>query len=265
MFVSADSADVWSEPDIFDLDENGYARREAGAPGDAFAPDGQNWGNPAFRWDILREQNFGWWLRRFSRALKLYDVVRLDHFIGFSSYFGIPAGKTARDGAYAFGPGAELFEAARKQFGPLPFIAEDLGAITPAVRALVAETGFLGMDVAQFADNDVREDYVPRPETVAYTGTHDNQTLVGFCEDRYGLEREEAVEVADGIMRRVLASDADVAIVPLQDVLGLGDEARMNVPGVADGNWSWRAGDAAVAAAGARLADLAERSGRILG
>ena len=265
MFVSADSADVWSEPDIFDLDENGYARREAGAPGDAFAPDGQNWGNPAFRWDILREQNFGWWLRRFSRALKLYDVVRLDHFIGFSSYFGIPAGKTARDGAYAFGPGAELFEAARKQFGPLPFIAEDLGAITPAVRALVAETGFLGMDVAQFADDDVREDYVPRPETVAYTGTHDNQTLVGFCEDRYGLEREEAVEVADGIMRRVLASDADVAIVPLQDVLGLGDEARMNVPGVADGNWSWRAGDAAVAAAGARLADLAERSGRILG
>ena len=265
MFVSADSADVWSEPDIFDLDERGYARREAGAPGDAFAPDGQNWGNPTFRWDILREQNFGWWLRRFSRMLALYDVVRLDHFIGFSSYFGIPAGKTARDGAYAFGPGVELFEAARKQFGPLPFIAEDLGAITPAVRALVAATGFLGMDVAQFSDDDVREGYVPRPETVAYTGPHDNQTLVGFCEGRYGLEREEAVEVADGIMRRVLASDADVAIVPLQDVLGLGDEARMNVPGVADGNWSWRAPDADVAAAAGRLAELAEESGRILG
>ena len=147
MFVSADSADVWSEPDIFDLDERGYPRRQAGAPGDAFAPDGQNWGNPTFRWDILREQNFGWWLRRFSRMLALYDVVRLDHFIGFSSYFGIPDGKTARDGAYAFGPGAELFKAAERQFGPLPFIAEDLGAITPAVRALVAATGFLGMDV----------------------------------------------------------------------------------------------------------------------
>ena len=265
MFISADSADVWSEPDIFDLDERGYARREAGAPGDAFAPDGQNWGNPAFRWDILREQNFGWWLRRFSRMLALYDVVRLDHFIGFSSYFGIPAGKTARDGAYAFGPGKELFDAARKQFGPLPFIAEDLGAITPAVRALMAATGFLGMDVAQFSDDDVREGYVPRPETVAYTGTHDNQTLVGFCEQRYGLEREEAVEAADGIMRRVLASDADVAIVPLQDVLELGDEARMNVPGVADGNWSWRSSDEDVAAAAARLADLAEQSGRILG
>ncbi|HIZ46688.1 MAG TPA: 4-alpha-glucanotransferase [Candidatus Olsenella pullistercoris] len=265
MFVSADSADVWGEPDIFDLDEKGYPRREAGAPGDAFAPDGQNWGNPCFRWDILREQGFGWWMRRFSRALALYDVVRLDHFIGFSSYFGIAAGGTARDGAYAFGPGLELFEAARRQFGPLPFIAEDLGAITPAVRALVSATGFPGMDVAQFSDSDVREGYVPRPETVAYTGTHDNQTLVGFCEGRYGLEREEAVEVARGIMGRVLASDANVAIVPLQDVLGLGDEARMNVPGVADGNWSWRAETDDVVAAAGRLADLAERSGRVLG
>ena len=265
MFVSADSADVWSEPDIFDLDEKGYPRREAGAPGDAFAPDGQNWGNPCFRWDILREQGFGWWMRRFSRALALYDVVRLDHFIGFSSYFGIAAGGTARDGEYAFGLGLELFEAARRQFGPLPFIAEDLGAITPAVRALVSATGFPGMDVAQFSDSDVREGYVPRPETVAYTGTHDNQTLVGFCEGRYGLEREEAVEVARGIMGRVLASDANVAIVPLQDVLSLGDEARMNVPGVADGNWSWRAEADDVAAAAGRLADLAEKGGRILG
>ena len=264
MYVSADSADVWSEPDIFDLDEQGYPRRQAGAPGDAFAPEGQNWGNPTYRWDILREQNFGWWLRRFSRALKLYDVVRLDHFIGFSSYFGIPAGESAASGTYAFGPGAELFRAARRQFGPLPFIAEDLGAITPAVRALVTETGIPGMDVAQFADNDVRESYEPRPETVVYTGTHDNQTLVGFCEDRYGLEREEAVEVADGIARRVLASDADVAIMPLQDVLELGDEARLNVPGVA-GGWRWYAPDDLVAAAAERLADLAEKSGRILG
>ena len=265
MFVSADSADVWSEPDIFDLDDRGYPLRTAGAPADAFAPEGQNWGNPAFRWDILREQNFSWWLRRFGRALALYDVVRLDHFIGFSSYYAIPAGHGASEGAYAFGPGIELFEAARNQFGPLPFIAEDLGAITPAVRALMTTTGFPGMDVAQFSDGDVREGYEPRPETVAYTGTHDNQTLVGFCETRFGVDREGAVELADDIMRRVLASDADVAIVPLQDVLGLGDEARMNVPGVASGNWTWIADDAAVAAAAGRLADLAERSGRILG
>ena len=264
MFVSVDSADVWSEPDIFDLDEDGRPRRMAGAPPDAFAPEGQLWGNPTYRWDILREQNFGWWLRRFSRALALYDYVRLDHFIGFSSFYAIPAGGTAADGAYSFGPGLDLFRAAYDQFGPLPFIAEDLGAITPAVRALVAASGFPGMDVAQFYDGDVRESYVPRPETVVYTGTHDNQTLVGFCESRYGLGRDEAVALADGIMARALASDAALAIVPLQDVLSLGDEARMNVPGVADGNWTWQATEEEVAAAAGRLAELAEQGGRIL-
>ena len=191
-------------------------------------------------------------------------MVRLDHFIGFSSYFAAPAGKGAADGAYAFGPGMELFEAAYRQFGPLPFIAEDLGVITPAVRELVAATGIPGMDIVQFADNDVRDGYEPRPETIVYTGTHDNQTLVGFCESRYGLEREEAIEVADGIARRALASDADVAIMPLQDVIQLGDEARMNVPGVA-GGWRWYAPDDLVAASAERLADLAEKSGRILG
>ena len=264
MYVSVDSADVWSEPDIFDLDESGYPRRQAGAPGDAFAPEGQVWGNPTYRWDILREQNYNWWLRRFSRALKLYDVVRLDHFIGFSSYFAVPAGKGAADGAYAFGPGVELFEIARRQFGPLPFIAEDLGAITPAVRGLVAATGIPGMDVVQFADSDVRESYDPQPGAVVYTGTHDNQTLVGFCESRYGMEREDAVEMADAIARRALATDANVAVMPLQDVLQLGDEARMNVPGVA-GGWRWYAPDDLVAASAERLADLAEKSGRILG
>ncbi|WP_455139368.1 4-alpha-glucanotransferase [Thermophilibacter sp.] len=265
MYVSADSADVWSEPDIFDLDESGYPRRQAGAPPDAFAPEGQLWGNPTYRWDILREQNYGWWLRRFSRALALYDMVRLDHFIGFSSFYAIPAGKDASTGSYAYGPGRELFEAARAQFGPLPFVAEDLGVVTPAVRALMCSTGFPGMDVAQFFDGDVREGYVPRPETVAYTGTHDNQTLVGFCESRFGAGREEAVGLARDIMDRVLASDADVAIVPLQDVLGLGDEARMNVPGVAEGNWDWRADADEVTAVGGLLAEMAERGGRILG
>ena len=262
MYVSADSADVWSEPDIFDLDETGRARRQAGAPGDSFAPEGQLWGNPTYRWDILREQNYGWWMRRFSRALALYDYVRLDHFIGFSSYYSVPAGKPASEGSYAFGPGLDLFRAAHRQFGPLPFIAEDLGSITPAVRALVCATGIPGMDVAQFADNDVREGYEPRPETVAYTGTHDNQTLVGFCESRFGVSGEEAREVADGILRRVLASDAGVAIVPLQDVLGLDDSARMNVPGVAEGNWTWQAEWDDVEVAGPRLSELADESGR---
>lgn len=263
MYVSGDSADVWSEPDIFDLDEDGYARMQAGAPGDAFAPEGQLWGNPTYRWDILREQNYDWWLRRFSRALSLYDYVRLDHFIGFSSYYAIPQGESASAGSFAFGPGLELFEAAYRQFGPLPLIAEDLGAITPAVRALVAATGMPGMDIVQFSDGDVREGYAPRPATVAYTGTHDNQTLVGFCESRFGLEGEDAAELADRLMLSVVGSDADVAIVPLQDVLGLGDEARMNVPGVAEGNWGWVADDEAVEAARERLADLAERCGCI--
>lgn len=264
MYVSGDSADVWSEQDIFDLDEKGYARRQAGAPGDSFAPEGQLWGNPTYRWDILREQNFGWWMRRFSRALALYDYVRLDHFIGFSSYFAIPAGKSAVEGAYSYGPGLELFQAAYRQFGPLPFIAEDLGVITPAVRALVTSTGMPGMDIVQFSDQDVREGYTPRPETVAYTGTHDNQTLVGWCESHFGLSREEAVAQARVLCERVLGSDADVAIVPLQDILELGDEARMNVPGTADDNWNWKADDDAVTAASGRLAELAEKSGRVL-
>lgn len=265
MYVSGDSSDVWSEPDIFDLDEYGYARRMAGAPGDSFAPEGQVWGNPTYRWDILREQNYGWWLRRFSRALALYDYVRLDHFIGFSSFFSVPAGKPASEGSYSFGPGMELFEAAHRQFGPLPFIAEDLGAITPAVRALVCATGIPGMDVVQFADNDVREGYAPRPETVCYTGTHDNQTFVGFCESRFGVEGDEAVELADELARKALASNADVVIMPLQDVLGLGDDARMNVPGVAEGNWSWQAEWADVDAAAEHLRDLADSSGRAQG
>ena len=264
MFVSADSADVWSEPDVFDLGDDGRPARMAGAPGDAFAPEGQLWGNPTYRWDVLRERGYDWWLRRLGRAMALYDYVRLDHFIGFSSYYAIPAGGTPADGAYAYGPGAELFEAAHAQFGPLPFVAEDLGMVTPSVRALVAQTGIPGMDVVQFSDGDVREGWQPRPGTVAYTGTHDNQTLVGFAASRLGAEGpDEARELAERVMGNVLASDADVAIVQLQDVLGLGDEARMNVPGTAGGNWSWHADEAQVLAAADHLRELAREHGRL--
>ena len=262
MYVSGDSADVWSEPDIFDVDERGYARRVAGAPGDAFAPEGQVWGNPTYRWDVLREQGYGWWLCRFSRALAVYDYVRLDHFIGFSSYFSIPEGEGAAKGSFSFGPGAELFRAAYAQLGPLPFIAEDLGVITPAVRALVAETGIPGMDVVQFADGDVRDGYAPKPECVVYAGTHDNQTLLGWVESRFGVEGEEARELAGSIARDVLAAPNALAVMQLQDVLGLDDDARMNVPGVAEGNWSWQAKEADVLAASAHLRELVEASGR---
>ena len=256
MFVSGDSADVWAEPDIFQIDEQGYASSQAGCPPDAFSEDGQMWGNPTYDWDVLAEQGYGWWLCRLARAMETYDYVRLDHFIGFSSYYSIPEGKKPVDGSYAYGPGVDLFEVARKQLGPLPLIAEDLGVITPAVRALISATGFSGMDIVQFNDGDVRDGYEPRPGTIAFTGTHDNQTLLGWVKSRFGVDGDEARELADKIMAEVLESDANVAVVPLQDVLGLDDAARMNKPGVADGNWSWRADADEVMAASARLAEL---------
>ena len=165
--------------------------------------------------------------------MKPSDYARLDHFLGFSSYNKIAKGKPAREGSFSFGPGLDLFRAAYQKLGPLPFIAEDLGVITPAVRALIAETGIPGMDIVQFSDGDVREGYEPKPDTVTFTGTHDNQTLLGFCQSRFGLEGQEATQMADRIAASVLASKNDVAIMPLQDVLGLDDAARMNVPGVA--------------------------------
>ena len=262
MYVSGDSADVWAERDIFELDEKGYAQVQAGCPGDGFDPEGQLWGNPTYRWDVLAARGYDWWLARLERAVETYDYVRLDHFIGFSSYYKIAKGKPAREGSFSFGPGLDLFRAAYQKLGPLPFIAEDLGVITPAVRALIAETGIPGMDIVQFSDGDVREGYEPKPGTVTFTGTHDNQTLLGFCQSRFGLEGEEAAQMADRIAASVLGSKNDVAIMPLQDVLGLDDAARMNVPGVAEGNWSWRAAWEDVVAATGRLTQMAQASGR---
>lgn len=262
MYVSGDSADVWAERDIFELDERGYAQVQAGCPGDGFDPEGQLWGNPTYRWDVLAARGYDWWLARLERAVETYDYVRLDHFIGFSSYYKIAKGKPAREGSFSFGPGLDLFRAAYQKLGPLPFIAEDLGVITPAVRALIAETGIPGMDIVQFSDGDVCEGYEPKPGTVTFTGTHDNQTLLGFCQSRFGLEGDEAAQMADRIATSVLGSENDVAIMPLQDVLGLDDAARMNVPGVAEGNWSWQAAWEDVVAATGRLAQMAQASGR---
>lgn len=262
MYVSGDSADVWAERDIFELDELGYAQVQAGCPGDGFDPEGQLWGNPTYRWDVLAARGYDWWLARLERAVETYDYVRLDHFIGFSSYYKIAKGKPAREGSFSFGPDLDLFRAAYQKLGPLPFIAEDLGVITPAVRALIAETGIPGMDIVQFNDGDVREGYEPKPGTVTFTGTHDNQTLLGFCQSRFGLEGQEAAQMADRIAASVLGSKNDVAIMPLQDVLGLDDAARMNVPGVAEGNWSWQAAWEDVVAATGRLTQMAQASGR---
>lgn len=261
MYVSADSSDVWSERDIFVLDEQGNPAGVAGCPPDDFAKDGQIWGNPTFRWDVLKERNYDWWMRRLERMLQLYDYVRLDHFLGFSSYYNIPAKRGALEGAWNFGPGMDLFRVAHEKFGALPFIGEDLGTITPAVRFLVAATGFPGMDVIQFSNEDVRQGYTPAPGKICYSSTHDTQTLLGWIKDRWPHERPE--HVYRELMARCLYSSAEVVIVPLQDVLVLDDEARMNVPGTAEGNWCWQADEEPVGASVQYLAGLAVESGRI--
>lgn len=259
MYVSNDSSDVWAHRELFALDEVGTPRLMAGAPPDNMSAAGQVWGNPCYRWDRHKATGYDWWMRRLARAFDLYDVVRLDHFLGFSSYYAIPAGKDALSGTWRFGPGLDFFRAAHERFGSLPLIAEDLGTVTPAVRALIAETGIPGMSVVQFAEEDVRQDYHPAPDSVAYASTHDTPTLRGWVERSFHVGDGEAAWLTEQIGNRVVASSADVAILQLQDVLGLGDEARMNVPGVATGNWSWHADVGQVEAASGRLAYLARR------
>jgi 4-alpha-glucanotransferase len=200
-------------------------------------------------------------MRRLERMLDLYDYVRLDHFLGFSSYYNIPGGRGALEGAWNFGPGVDLFREAHKRFGDLPFIGEDLGTVTPAVRFLVAATGFPGMDVILFADEDVRQGYTPKPGKICYSSTHDTQTLVGWIKSKWPYDDVE--HVYRELMGRCLNSAADVVIAPLQDVLVLDDSARMNVPGVAEDNWSWRADGDSVNAVHAYLYSMARDSGRL--
>ncbi len=257
IYVSGDSADVWANPGIFQLNADGEPDVVAGCPPDAFSVDGQIWGNPVYDWAALEQDGYAWWLRRLERALDLYDVVRLDHFIGFSRYYSIPVGEKAVKGSYRPGPGYAFFRAAYQKFGPLPIIAEDLGMITPAVRTLVAACGFPGMDIVQFVDgNDPLSGYQPRPEKVAYTGTHDNQTLVGYVKVRY--PELDAQETAQTLMEELAVCTAPVAVLPLQDILGLDDSARMNIPGTKKGNWVWQAKRKAVEAAAETAAHLVQ-------
>lgn len=274
MYVSADSADVWSKPELFNLDEHGYPAGQAGCPPDPLSEDGQLWGNPTYRWLEMADTHYAWWMQRFERMFELYDYVRLDHFLGFSSYYQIPQARKATEGQWVFGPGAHLFEEAYRHFGALPLIAEDLGSITPAVRALIAKTGFPGMDVIQFSDKDPLESFEPRAQSLVYSSTHDTQTLLGWVKSRYAsdatassdatgsaaqsnnvtgyatastsVEQTRERKLADELLHRCVKSGADVVIFSLQDVLQLDDSCRMNVPGVAEGNWSWQATQAAV-------------------
>ena len=288
IFVAYDSAEVWARPELFYLDGEGKPTVVAGVPPDYFSSTGQLWGNPLYRWDIMAEQGYSWWIERLRAVRLQVDIIRLDHFRGFETYWEVPAAEaTAVNGRWMPGPGAALFEAAQQKLGQLPLIAEDLGMITQEVIALRDRLGFPGIRVLQFAFGDDCADNIHRPHTyprncVAYTGTHDNNTTVGwFKGDDIGAttqtaeerqrERQRALEYLGtdgreihwGFIRAVFQSAADTAIVPLQDVLGLGSEARMNIPGRAGGNWRWRfAADMLTDEIKARLQEVTRCYGR---
>jgi 4-alpha-glucanotransferase len=264
IFVALDSAEVWSHPEMFYLDASDRPTVVAGVPPDYFSKTGQLWGNPLYRWDVMGKDGYAWWIERLRTRRSLVDIIRLDHFRGFEKYWEVPAtDATAMNGRWVPGPGAELFEAVQKALGALPIIAEDLGTITPEVEALRDQFGFPGMRVLQFAFGGGLGEEVHLPHNyprncVVYTGTHDNNTTVGWYMgddigeiteiEARGRVRQLALKYlgTDGheinwdFIRLALMSVADMAIIPLQDILGLGNEARMNHPGTMTGNWRWR-------------------------
>ncbi len=253
IFVAYDSADVWAHPEIFYLDEEGRPTVVAGVPPDYFSPTGQLWGNPLYRWDVMAEYGYRWWIDRFRAVLRMVDWVRLDHFRGFEAYWEVPAGMpTAEVGRWVKGPGDDFFRALKQELGHIPIIAEDLGFITPEVKALRERWGFPGMKVLQFAFSGPDNEYLPHnytsPNWVVYTGTHDNDTTVGWFQSldedtrRFVLTylARDGADIAWDLMRLAWQSVAVLAIAPMQDVLRLGTEARMNLPGRPWGNWQWR-------------------------
>lgn len=256
IYVPLDSADVWANPALFQLDENRQPELVAGCPPDAFTEDGQLWGNPIYDWQAMADTGYDWWLRRLKAAEKLYDVVRIDHFRGFESYWAVPAGdKTARNGSWVQGPGLSFIRAIQKAFPTLEFIAEDLGFVTREVRQLQLDSGYPGMKVIEFAfDSREESDYLPHlypVDSICYTGTHDNVTLkqwldeaspedVEMAREYLGLNPEEGY--VWGLIRGGMSSVSRVCVVQMQDYLELGKEARMNYPGTLSmDNWTWRA------------------------
>jgi 4-alpha-glucanotransferase len=254
IFVAHDSADVWAHQRLFKLDESGHPRVMAGVPPDYFSATGQLWGNPLYDWDAMAQDGYAWWVARFRHLLEEVDVVRIDHFRGFEAAWEVPAGEsTAVNGQWVRGPGESVFNAIRQALGQAPVIAEDLGLITDEVRALLKATDFPGMKVLQFAfGGDALNPYLPHnyvdANCVVYTGTHDNDTTRGWFsaltdDDRRRVERYvggPSGRISEDLMRLALSSVARIAIIPLQDVLDLGSEARFNTPGAPEGNWAWR-------------------------
>lgn len=275
IYVAHDSADVWANREIFQVDERGNPLVVAGVPPDYFSATGQRWGNPIYRWDALRETNYRWWITRIRTNLRLADVIRLDHFRGFSAYWEVPAHEpTAIHGRWMPGPGIELFDALRSVLGTLPLVAEDLGFITPEVHELREQTGMAGMKILQFGFSTPDSPHLPHrflAHTVVYTGTHDNDTALGWFSNAPESERslarmylgDDCTDVAWALIRAAYTSVAETAVVPMQDILGLGSEARMNRPGAGLHNWSWRFAPGSLTRARAdRLRRLAEITGR---
>ena len=259
IYVAFDSADAWANPELFQLDEMGLPKAVAGCPPDGFAADGQLWGNPLYDWEYHKETGFKWWIERLRQCFAMYDVVRIDHFRGFDEYYAIPYGdKTAKNGHWEQGPGMELFHAVEAALGKREVIAEDLGFMTDSVRQLVKDSGFPNMKVLEFAfdsrDTGSRNDYLPHnynENCVAYTGTHDNQTITAWFQTITDEERSMAREylcdefTPDKKLHKVfisliMRSRAKLCIIPMQDWLGLDDKSRINVPSTVGTNWKWR-------------------------
>lgn len=260
IYVSYDSSDAWANKELFCFDKNGIPTAVAGCPPDGFSATGQLWGNPLYDWDYHKKQNYDWWLKRIEACLKLYDVIRIDHFRGFDEYYTIPYGnKDAVDGKWVKGPNMSLFNAINAKYPNIRIIAEDLGYVTDSVRKLVNDSGFPGMKVLEFAfdkrDSGSTSDYLPFNYTnnsVVYTGTHDNETIVGWFNESLDDEEKDIVrnflgdyttddkEINKPLIRLAMSSVSDTCIIPMQDILGYGNVARMNTPSTTDENWKWR-------------------------
>lgn len=277
IYVALDSADTWANPELFQLDEDGTPLAVAGCPPDAFSATGQLWGNPLYRWDYHKQTGYDWWMKRISFCFKWYDILRIDHFRGFESYYSIPYGdETAEFGHWEKGPDFDFFRVMKEKLGKKAVIAEDLGYLTPAVLKMVKRTGYPGMKVLQFAfDPREASDYLPHnygSNSVVYTGTHDNQTTAGWVDEigrpdlafaKKYLNVKKKKDVPDALIRAALSSVADTAVIPIQDWLGLGAECRTNRPSTLGINWKWRmSAGACDEALAERILDLTKLYGR---
>ena len=271
IYVAMDSADVWASPENFLLDDNKMPVEVAGVPPDYFSENGQLWGNPLYDWEAMKNDGYGWWIRRIDGARKLFDVIRIDHFRGLESYWAVPSkDKTAVNGQWRKGPGLDFLTRIKGWFGGIEIIAEDLGILTDEVRQLLKDSGFPGMKVLEFAfDESGDSDYLPHKynkNCVCYGGTHDNATLtewknngskkeIEFAREYFGIRARDDFNL--GVIRGGMASVADLFVTQMQDYLNLGQEARTNIPGIAEGNWKWRMKD------GAATDKLAEKIARM--